>query len=464
MTPLVVTLILATSTPAQFRLFNRQRFDNQPAASAPVTTAAPAKYLSNSGFANTPIQKKELEDLKETHTKLWNEDLLTRFSDLPTSGTVPDFRVPYSGHDYPDKVGGTVAPLMKYDRAFNIGKPSAANFEREDLRFHTTVRRTTTVPQYDRRGNVVGNSTITTIPHWYGHCNGWTAATIRHAEPTKNVVRNGVTFTPADIKGMLAEAYMYSPTQFLGGLDDAIHPATFHIIVANWIGRHSHPVAMESSLGPEVVNFPVHAYKTVIKPLSATQIDVRLYLTFIMHVNREVDKSARNKRDMYFHYVLDLNPQGEIKGGYYVRDSGRIDMMWAPLQLAPGGSKENPSGNPHINTNELLSIWRESVGEEIIAKWTQIQPREEEIVKSPEDEKPAEAPADTTVSTEPAKPNETPVAAPTTEAPPTETPAPTEPSAETPPPAAETPAAPEPPAEAPVPPAEAPAPPAPPTE
>ena len=47
-------------------------------------------------------------------------------------------------------------------------------------------------------------------PNWHGHCNGWTAATIRHAEPQNSVRINGVTFTPADIKAMLAEIYIYN--------------------------------------------------------------------------------------------------------------------------------------------------------------------------------------------------------------------------------------------------------------
>jgi hypothetical protein len=55
------------------------------------------------------------------------------------------------------------------------------------------------------------------VPSWYGHCNGWTAAAMRHAEPQHSVTRNGVVFTPTDIKGLLADLYMYTDTEFLGG-------------------------------------------------------------------------------------------------------------------------------------------------------------------------------------------------------------------------------------------------------
>ena len=63
-----------------------------------------------------------------------------RLADLPQSGQVPDYRIPYSGHDYPDKNGGTnivvsgnMSPLAKYDRAFNRGRSLAVAFEEKDV-------------------------------------------------------------------------------------------------------------------------------------------------------------------------------------------------------------------------------------------------------------------------------------------------------------------------------------------
>jgi hypothetical protein len=55
------------------------------------------------------------------------------------------------------------------------------------------------------------------VPDWSGHCNGWTSAAIRHAEPQQSVVRNGVVFTPSDIKGLLAELYIYNDVEDLSG-------------------------------------------------------------------------------------------------------------------------------------------------------------------------------------------------------------------------------------------------------
>jgi len=365
------------------------------------------------------INSKELQEQKEVYKQLWDADLVVKLADMPATGSVPDFRVPYSGHDYPDKAGGTLNAMVKYDRAFYRGQSKAYQAEREDLHFHTTVK--SEGQEVVRRGlfgRVISIDRPSVVPVWYGHCNGWTAAAMRHAEPQKSVTRNGVVFTPADIKGLLAEVYMYSHTQSLGGDDkDPMNPGMLHISLANWLGRQSHPVAMESSLGEPVINFPVYAFKTTLTKLSPTRYDARTYITFTLHLPREVDKSPKSNRQLYFHYVLDLDAKGNIVAGQYLRDSGRIDMLWAPLQLVQGGQEGNRGGNQHLDAKEVLSIWRDSVDSEMVKKWVNIDPTEEEraLAKNdlpeapmkddadkPAEAKPEAAPAAATESTAPA--------------------------------------------------------------
>jgi hypothetical protein len=272
-------------------------------------------------------------------------------------------------------------------------------------------------------------------PTWYGHCNGWTAAAIRHAEPQRSVVRNGVTFTPADIKGLLAEIYMYADSEFLGGVDPSINPGVLHLVLANWIGRGSHPLGMETAVGEVVINFPVYNYKSVIKNRSPRENEVQTWITYTLNTNRELDKSPANfNRQLYFHYVLDTDETGEITGGRYHGDSGQIDMLWAPLQPYPGGHERNKRGNPHLDIKEVLAIWRESVDEDLRKKWLNIDPTEEDRVLPPET-----AVAATTETPAPAATSEAPAAvtAPTTTetsavaAPPAEGAAPATPAAET---------------------------------
>ena len=62
----------------------------------------------------------------------WGTDFEWKFDDLPTKGSVPEHRMPYSGYIYPDTAGGTVSALTKYDRAFNGNQYLATRHERWD--------------------------------------------------------------------------------------------------------------------------------------------------------------------------------------------------------------------------------------------------------------------------------------------------------------------------------------------
>lgn len=270
--------------------------------------------------------------------------------------------------------------MSKYDQAFHGGQQMATAWEREDVSFHRNARGGRTA--YSGRRGLFGRMRGggPSVPGWYGHCNGWTAATIRHAEPQKSVVRNGVTFTPADIKGLLAEIYMYSDSEFLGGLDPAINPGTLHIVLANWLGRGSHPLGMEAAMGEVVINFPLYKYKSKIAKISDRQYEAQTTITYSVNTPQEYDKGPDFRRDMFLHYSLDLDANGNITGGQYYRDSYQLDMLWTPLKPAQGGEEGNKRGNPHLKVKEVLAIWRESVSEEIRNKWLNVNPTDEDRV------------------------------------------------------------------------------------
>ncbi len=434
MSPAAFTLVLVLTTTGQVR-YDRYQGERYSAD----------RY--NSDRYGT-IRKDELDYQKEVFQHWWGTELNFTLAELPAEGKVPDFRVPYAGHDYPDRAGGTVMAMQKYDRAFNR-RSLATEWEQDDIRVHRNGRE-----EGFRRG-LFGRiiRTRSRVPTWYGHCNGWTAAAIRHAEPQKSVVRNGVTFTPADIKGLLAELYMYSATEHLGGLDDVINPATLHVSLANWIGLGSHPIGMEAAMGETVINYPIHVYKMKVNRLSDRQHEVQNTITYTLNTPRELDKGPQQVRTMYFHYVLDTNAEGKITGGRYYGDSARIDMLWTPLLPVQGGEKGNERGNPHLNVKEVLAIWRESVPEDIRKQWLNVDPTVEDRILPAEEPKlaetaqPAEAAANTTPA-EAALPAPATGAAPTaTTTTPTAATAPTEaptPAATTEPAAADAPAVPAP--------------------
>jgi Transglutaminase elicitor len=375
---------------------------------AVVSVLLVSASLGQARFAGPPerfygygtIRKDELEQQQTSFKQWWGDELVMKLADLPAEGKVPEFRVPYSGHDYPDRAGGTVFALSKYDQAFHRGRQMATDFERMDVSAHRGGRPPSRGVEPGFGGGLFArlraNAERGRVPTWYGHCNGWTAAAIRHAEPQKSVVRNGVTFTPADIKGLLAEIYMYSDSEFLGGVDPAINPAVLHMTLGNWLGRGSHPVGMETAVGEVVINFPVFNYKSQINKLNSRESDVKTWITYTLNINRELDKGPPNyHRQMYFHYVLDLDEIGAIRGGRYVGDSQQIDMLWTPLKPAQGGDERNRRGNPHLDIKEVLAIWRESVPDDLRKKWLNIDPTEEDRLLPPSEavaanEKPAE--------------------------------------------------------------------------
>ena len=88
----------------------------------------------------TTIRKEEFDQQKEAFKRWWEDDLVLKLTDLPTEGGVPEFRVPYAGHDYPDKIGGTIRAMSKYDQAFHGGQQLATSWEREDVSFHRNAR------------------------------------------------------------------------------------------------------------------------------------------------------------------------------------------------------------------------------------------------------------------------------------------------------------------------------------
>ena len=355
-----------------------------------IIVSAPAQASESSGA----IKQEEIDYQNQNFQQWWDTDLVWKFDELPTKGGVPKYRVPYSGYDYPDRGGGTLEVMRKYDLAFHNGADMAAAYEREDTgqreRMGLFGRRV-----YGRRrvgllGALFGGPSAR-VPSWYGHCNGRTAASIRHAEPQKSVVRNGVVFTPADIKGLLAEIYMYNDTEFLGGIDYAVNPGTLHVILCNWIGRGSHPVGMDTTLGEVVFNYPIYAYATSSAKRPGNRVEVKMNIAYAKSSNGEYNRSPRIKGIMYFHYLLDLDDEGNIIGGRYYGDSAQVDMLWAPLKPVQGGKKGNEKGNPYIDVKEVLAIWRESVPEELRKKWYNIDPTDEDRIIEPEEEGEAEA-------------------------------------------------------------------------
>ena len=302
------------------------------------------------------------------------EQVVWKFDELPEKGKVAADRVPYSGYIYLDTQGGTASALRKYDYAYHDGRMLATAHENWD---------TTAFKEPTARGGLLGRSLgLTTMrtPNWHGHCNGWAAAAIRHAEPQKAVKVNDVVFTPADIKGLLAELYLYNDTLHLAGITSTLDAGTFHAVLGNWLGRGLHPLGMESDPSDEKWNYPVYAYACNSAKRSNNRVEVKLNLVYAKDSDDEYQESPRIQKVKYFHYTLQLNGAGEIVGGQFHNDSSIIDMLWVPLQPKASGQPGHERGNPYIDVRRILAIWRASVPEEKRRDWFVIDPAKEDRI------------------------------------------------------------------------------------
>jgi hypothetical protein len=322
-------------------------------------------------------QQSEIKHQEEVYQRRWGTDLELRFDELPAKGTVEAHRVPYSGYIYPDTHGGTVKALAKYDRAFSRGRGRAASYERWDTSSGAeATRRVESYGPFGRRTEVFYSRQI---PYWHGHCNGWTAAAIRHPEPERNVTINRVTFTPKDVKALLAEIYIYSDIDYLAGEYGLVKPHMLHITLANWLGREKYPIAMEATPGKEKWNYPIYGFATTSAHRGERRVEVKLNIAFSNYSNQELDKSPRLKLIKYFHYMLNLNSTGEIVGGYYYRDSAQIDLLWAPLSPIAGGQPGNERGNPYVNIDRVLDLCQQSASQDLVTKWFNDRSQPDEV-------------------------------------------------------------------------------------
>jgi len=359
--------------------------DSRTVAGVPSTNGNGGKFWADA--------RREISGSAEFFFNVWDQSFTQKLSELPASGTVPQDKIPYSGHWYPELNGGTnvllngTSPLEKYDRAFNGGNPRAVQWERDN---HTL-------------------SPGDPAAEWSGHCNGWAAAASRHKEPTRRVTRGGVTFEPHDIKALLAEIYMSAKYFFVGGNRceqqgapgsplsrpdptqmnecEDVNPGTFHVAIGNWIGRKNYPLIADESAVNQIWNYPLYRYTSQIQTITQSEAQRRIGGTGATYIfNRNAVRFAGVTTTIYMAralqseplgnvapshqvlqqtltYVLELNAADEIIGGEWIGQSQQVhpDFMWIALEPVQGNGTRF-FGNPHVNVQEVLRLWAESVG------------------------------------------------------------------------------------------------------
>jgi hypothetical protein len=174
---------------------------------------------------------------------------------------------------------------------------------------------------------------------------------------------------------------------------------------------------MEADPGKEKWNYPIFGYTASATKYSNGRVEVQTRISYAKDSRGEYQKSPRIEYTKTFRYYLTLNSDGQIVGGTFYRNSAMIDMLWMPLRPKQGKQPGNQRGNPHVDVNKVLAIWRASVSDDIRKKWPIIDPPEEDRVEEfvgletlapvqgfpVEEEQPAEEAAAEATSEEPAE-------------------------------------------------------------
>ena len=219
-----------------------------------------------------PSERDEQEPLFNYYFQDQKLKYETKLSDLKKEASVPAWRMPYSADIHPQSArrnercrrrrhawarhGGGRSALSLYDRAFNDGRDLANAYE---------VRH---VMGGSDRALFPGLRMRRTNEGWEGYCSGFTASTIRHPEPVKAVDAGqgrrppGVVFQPSDIKALLTciynrtteDSYLYLAPP--SARDGGPNMGTFHLALANYIGRAGHPIGIDRTKGEASWNNP----------------------------------------------------------------------------------------------------------------------------------------------------------------------------------------------------------------
>ncbi len=257
------------------------------------------------------------------------------------SGRVAE--LPWSGYWWPTYTGHT--------NLFDPGRP----LEKYDRYIEATTGTRGGSQEWERRNRSTNNPAAS----WWGHCHAWAAASIWLPEPPAGVTRNGISFTQDDLEGLITALYYQPVVRWINGRRaysqndprysaaayEDMFPAWLDYVTRLYIGYYRYPVIFDIDRGPEVWNFPAYAYeRTLVQNANGTQ-SVTLRIRFA-----SATLNTRGTRFFERTYTYTLRP-GTL--GQYTGASrtNHPDFSWIP-----GGRRQSPSVNPHIDPDVVNEI------------------------------------------------------------------------------------------------------------
>jgi hypothetical protein len=229
---------------------------------------------------------------------LFNGSLEYKLAALPMAGQATN--VPWAGNYWPvyeDSINHKWAGAQsesastKYGRAFGVTgvEDAVSRFHGIDAQSSRTACTTNTQCNAqigEECAKRPGQTSGRCIPTWWGICHAWTPAAILLPEPKKAVTYNGVEFKVQDIKALLTLVHDKTETKFVSlrcdtdaqgtpGINfdnygrpaggDAsckdTNPGTYHVLLANYLGKQGASFAEDRTYDDEVWNQPLRAYR-----------------------------------------------------------------------------------------------------------------------------------------------------------------------------------------------------------
>lgn len=272
---------------------------------------------------------------------LFGAGLETKLEALPDVGEAQN--IPWAGNYWPvyeDSINhkwagaGSDSPSLKYQKAFGgtnvedlVSKHHGidAQSSRKECSQSSDCESGMGEVCSKREGKDKGRC----IPTWWGICHAWAPAAILVPEPKHEVTKNGVTFKVQDIKALVTLAHNSTKTKFVslrcnkmqtqpdGGSGIAYdpygrpssqdsecrdtNPGTYHLLLANYLGKLKQAFVEDRTWDHEVWNQPVRGYRvTSKKEVSAQEANRLIGATSVG--GTAVKKTATVAKDAWQHF------------------------------------------------------------------------------------------------------------------------------------------------------------------
>lgn len=191
--------------------------------------------------------------------------------------------------------------------------------------------------------------------NWEGLCHGWAGATLNHKEPSPKTVTNPdgieIPFGSSDIKALLSYAYSkilikeqdsigkrcespnFIEEQSEDFCNDDLSAASFHAVMANYIGLRGRSVIADIDRYQEVWNHPIIAYDSSIeksfkmKSGKRHRIKTRIAYLEVTKKNSWIPHKAIYSYQTLVYELL-LDSRGNITDGKWLSRE-RPDFLWS---------------------------------------------------------------------------------------------------------------------------------------